>query len=99
MARSTVEGQRSEQRQVVVRNLQTTLKDQFEHVRAHLKAQKEAKQARRGEEALRKQKQNPKNLPHVVEPDSRDGMDGDDPADDSDDESSAGTLTPPRAPP
>lgn len=85
----------------VARNLQTTLNDEFVKIRAHLKAQKEAKQARRSEEAARKKKQNPKDLPHIVEPDGRDGLaDEDDPSeDDPDDEPSAGALTPPRAPP
>ena len=85
----------------VVRNLQTTLNDEFAQIRAHRKAQREAKQARRSEEAARKKKQNPKDLPHIAEPDSRDGLDGeDDPSDgDPDDESSAAALTPPRAPP
>ena len=51
--------------------------------------------------AARKKKQNPKDLPHIVEPDGRDGLaDEDDPSeDDPDDEPSAGALTPPRAPP
>ena len=87
--------------QAVARNLQTTLNDQFTKVRAHLKAQEEAKQARRSEEAARKKKQNPKDLPHIVEPDSRDGLGDDDDSSepDPDDEPSAGAPTPPRAPP
>ena len=87
--------------QAVARNLQTTLNDQFVEIRAHLKAQKEAKQARRSEEAARKKKQNPKDLPHIVEPDGRDGLaDEDDPSEsDPEDEPSAAALTPPRAPP
>lgn len=85
--------------QAVARNLQTTLNDEFVKVRAHMQANKEAKQARRSEEATRKQEQNPKDLPHIVEPDSQDGTNDDPAEDDSDDESSVGTLTPPRAPP
>lgn len=80
-------------------NLQLTLNSEFETLRERQRANKGAKQTRKGDAAARKKKQNPKNQPHVVEPDSRDGTDSDDPADDPDDESSVGTLTPPRAPP
>lgn len=85
----------------VVRNLQTTLNDEFAQVRARMKAQRAAKQTRRSEEAARKKKQNPNDLPHITEPDSRDGLDGDDDPSDDDpaDEPSAAALTPPRAPP
>lgn len=87
--------------QAVARNLQTTLNDQFIEIRAHRQAQKKAKNARRSEQAARKKKQNPKDLPHIIEPDSRDGLaDEDDPSEDNpDDEPSATALTPPRAPP
>ena len=88
--------------QAVVRNLQTTLNGEFVAIRAHLKAQKDAKRTRRSEQAARKRRQNPKDLPHITEPGGRDGLaDEDDPAenDPADDDPSSAALTPPRAPP
>ena len=62
----------------VAYNVQLVLNREFEEVREHQQAAKKAKQARRSEEATRKKKQNPKGLPHIVEPDSRDGADDED---------------------
>ena len=49
--------------QAVVRNLQITLNDQFAEIRARLKAQKEAKQQRRSEQAARNEETEPEGSP------------------------------------
>ena len=77
-------------------NLQLTMNDEIEELRAARKEARDVKQSRRADEASRKAEQDPADGSERVEPD---GRDTDEEASDEDDESSSEAGAPSRAPP